>query len=114
MENDYQKYSPETEELLDKLGIAYVWRDSCVNVLVEVKQCMRNDFYSYYPVLEYFSACRGIQKLWKECQYQRESLLLDKYFLKYKEIEQSINQNLTNNNKYNANKTGSIKNAFTI
>lgn len=83
MEDDYKKYSAKTLQKLDRMGISYVWRDSCLDILVELRKCMRIDFLSYFVVLNHFSNCKGIQKLWKECEYNRETKLLDKYFNLY-------------------------------
>lgn len=84
MEKDYNKYDKKTKDLLDELGIEYVWRDSCVNYLVETKKCMKNDFTAGLPLLNYLSICKGVQDLWKECQKDREIQLLDQYFVKYR------------------------------
>ncbi len=96
MEEDYKEYSDKTEKLLDKLGIQYVWRDSCLDILVELRKCIRSDFLSYFKFLDNFSNCKGIQKLWRECEYNRESKLLDKYFTIYesksKELMGEINK----------------------
>lgn len=83
MEDDYKEYSEKTEIKIDRLGINYVWRDSCLDILIELRKCMRLDFLSYFPLLDNFSNCKGIQKLWKTCEYERESKLLDKYFTFY-------------------------------
>ena len=90
MDKDYKKYSEKTEKQLDKLGISYVWRDSCVDVLVELKQCMKNDFLSYFSVLDSISVCKGIQNLWKDCEYNRESILLNKFFTYYEDKQDQI------------------------
>ena len=90
MDKDYKKFSEKTEKQLDKLGISYVWRDSCVDILVELKTCMKNDFLSYFSVLDSISVCKGIQNLWKDCQYNRESELLNKYFTYYENKQNEI------------------------
>jgi len=90
MDRDYKKFSEKTEKQLDKLGISYVWRDSCVDILVELKTCMKNDFLSYFSVLDSISVCKGIQNLWKDCQYNRESELLNKYFTYYENKQNQI------------------------
>lgn len=90
MDKDYKKFSEKTEKQLDKLGISYVWRDSCVDILVELKTCMKNDFLSYFSVLDSISVCKGIQKLWKDCEYNRESELLNKYFTYYENKQNEI------------------------
>lgn len=90
MDKDYKKFSEKTEKQLDKLGISYVWRDSCVDILVELKTCMKNDFLSYFSVLDSISVCKGIQNLWKDCQYNRESELLNKYFTYYENKQNQI------------------------
>ena len=90
MDKDYKKFSEKTEKQLDKLGISYVWRDSCVDVLVELKSCMKNDFLSYFSILDSISVCKGIQNLWKDCQYNREIELLDKYFTYYENKQNEI------------------------
>lgn len=90
MDKDYKKFSEKTEKQLDKLGISYVWRDSCVDILVELKTCMKNDFLSYFPLLDSISVCKGIQNLWKDCQYNRESELLNKYFTYYENKQNEI------------------------
>jgi len=90
MDEDYKEYSQEKQKVFDKLGISYVWRDSCVDILVELRTCMKNDYLSYFTVLDSFSICKGIQKLWKECQYNRESKLLNTYLSKFEIIEKEI------------------------
>jgi hypothetical protein len=90
MEEDYKEYSEASEMQLDKLGISYVWRDSCVDILVELKKCMKNDFLSYFYLLDSFSVCKGIQNLWKECEYNRESNLLNKYFTIYEKKQKEL------------------------
>lgn len=92
MEEDYKVYDQKTNELLDELGIDFVWRDSCVDVLVEVKKCMKNDFTSALPVVYRLSECKGIQDLWKECEKNREIKLLDQYFVKYKQYEKLLKE----------------------
>ena len=94
MEDDFRVFSKETTEKLDELGIEYVWRDSCVDILVETKKCMKNDFTSGIYILNHLSVCKGIQDLWNECQKNRELKLMDKYFIKYKKIEENINKKL--------------------
>lgn len=90
MDKDFKKYSEKTEKQLDKLGISYVWRDSCVDVLVELKTCMKNDFLSYFYLLDSLSVCKGIQKLWKDCEYNRETELLNKYFTYYESKQNDL------------------------
>lgn len=89
MEEDYKSYSENTEKQLDKFGINYVWRDNCVEILLEMRKCMMNDYLSYFIILDSFSVCKGIQKLWKDCQYNRESQLMDKYFTLYGMYDQN-------------------------
>ena len=55
MEDDYKEYSQKTEMKLNKLGINYVWRDSCLDILIELRKCMKLDFMSYFPILDNFS-----------------------------------------------------------
>ena len=102
MEDDYKIYSPKIEETLDELGIDYVWRDSCVDVLIETKKCMKSDFTSSMMVLNRLSLCKGIQDLWKDCEKNREIKLLDVYFTKYTSYEKTISE------------TNSIETASTI
>ena len=90
MDEDYKEYSQEKQKVFDKLGISYVWRDSCVDILVELRTCMKNDYLSYFTVLDSFSICKGIQKLWKECQYNLQSKLLNTYLSKFEIIEKEI------------------------
>lgn len=90
MEEDYILFSKEKEQLLDELGIDYVWRDSCVDMLIETKRCMKSDFKSGLPILNKLSICKGIQDLWKDCEKKREIKLHDSYFLKFKYIEETI------------------------
>jgi len=92
MEEDYTSYSYEKEQLLDELGIDYVWRDSCVDMLIETKKCMKGDFKSGLPILNKLSICKGIQDLWKDCEKKRELKLQDSYFLKFKYIEEEIDK----------------------
>ena len=98
MEDDYKDYSDKTLKMLDKLGVQYVWRDSCLDVLVELRKCIRTDFLSYFSLLNHFSNCKGIQKLWKECEYKRETKLLDKYFTLY---ERKARELMDEKNKQN-------------
>lgn len=90
MDEDYQTFGEEQTKQMDKLGINYVWRDSCVHILIQMKICMKNDYLSYFTFFENFSECKGIQKLWKDCEFNRESMLLDKYFNKYSEMEKKV------------------------
>jgi hypothetical protein len=90
MDKDFKKYSEKTEKQLDKLGISYVYRDSCVDVLVELKSCMKNDFLSYFYILDSLSVCKGIQNLWKDCEYNRETELLNKYFTYYESKQNDL------------------------
>lgn len=98
MENDFRRFSKEASETMDELGIAFQWRDSCVDILVELRKCMKNDYLSSYPVLNYFSVCKGIQDLWKKCEKDRELKLLDKYFSMYKTIENDLKKRKDSSN----------------
>jgi hypothetical protein len=105
MEEDYKEYSDSTLKMLDRMGIQYVWRDSCLDILVELRKCNRTDFLSYFFILDNFSNCKGIQKLWKECEYNRESKLMDKYFTIYeKKAKELMEEKKKGNNNYLKNK----------
>ena len=52
MEEDYKIFSNNQIKQMDRLGINYVWRDSCVDILVELRQCMMNDYLSYFYLLD--------------------------------------------------------------
>jgi hypothetical protein len=93
MEEDYKVYSQEQVKQMDKLGINYVWRDSCVDILLELRQCMVNDYLSYFYILDSLSVCKGIQKLWKDCQYNRETRLQDIYFTAYEKKQKELFKN---------------------
>lgn len=92
MENDYVVYSKEKSAMLDELGIDYVWRDSCVDILVETKKCMKSDFKSGIPILSTLSICKGIQDMWRSCEKSREINLLDQYFIKYKDLASKLTE----------------------
>lgn len=94
MEEDYKLYDEKTEKLLDDLEINYVWRDSCIHLLVETKKCIKNDFTSTIPILNNLSICKGVQDLWKSCEKGREIKLLDEYFVKYKSYETLLKEKL--------------------
>jgi hypothetical protein len=98
MQEDYKNYTANTKKKLDKMGISYVWRDSCVDILLELRNCMRIDFLAYFPIIDNFSNCKGIQKLWKQCQYERESKLLDRYFTFYeRKTRELLDDNIKKN-----------------
>lgn len=90
MEEDYFDVTPKKEQLLDELGIEYHWRDSCVNLLVDVKRCMKNDYKSTIPIINRLSFCKPIQDKWKKCEKDRELKLLDTYVTKYKTYQENL------------------------
>ncbi|CAG9318644.1 unnamed protein product [Blepharisma stoltei] len=66
MERDYFPISDTEKEELDKLGITYRWRDSCLPQKKEEKLCkMQHNLFWFYYCKEQISA-------WKNCEADRE------------------------------------------
>lgn len=74
----------------DLLGIEYVWRDSCVKNLIELKKCVKIDVKATIPIIDRLSSCNGIQNLWKECEKKREFELMNVYFTKFDKLKEKI------------------------
>jgi hypothetical protein len=86
MENDYI-HSEQSHEVMDKLGIGYQWRDSCANLLIDLKKCKRCDYFSTIRLLNPYSSCYELERLYDKCQFNREMQLASKFFTNYERKE---------------------------
>ena len=86
MEEDY-KHSEKDNEIMDKLGISYQWRDSCAGFLIDLKKCKKNDYFSSLKLFSKYSTCYGLAKMWEKCEFDRELKLASKFFTNYEKKE---------------------------
>jgi hypothetical protein len=97
MDDDYI-HSPDSHKLMDRLGIAYQWRDSCVNLLIDLKKCKQMDYFTSISILKQFSSCYELEKLYEKCQFNRESNLASKFFTNYERKEKEYIDKITKKN----------------
>jgi hypothetical protein len=97
MENDYI-HTPEAHDLMDKLGIAYQWRDSCANLLIDLKKCKKVDYFASIRILNPYSSCYELDRLYDKCQFNREMQLASKFFTNYEKKEKEYVEKLKNKN----------------
>jgi hypothetical protein len=86
MDDDY-KHTDKDNELMDKLGVSYQWRDSCVHLLIDLKKCKKNDYFSSLRILSSYSTCHELAKMWERCEFNRELQLASKFFTNYEKKE---------------------------
>jgi hypothetical protein len=57
-----------------------------------MKICIRNDWKTNYVILEKFSDCKGMEEIWKKCQFDREYKLNRLYSSKYSILDSENNE----------------------
>jgi hypothetical protein len=98
MENDYL-HSASQHEVMDKLGIAYQWRDSCANLLIDLKKCKKMDYFGSIRILNAYSSCYELERLYDKCQFEREQKLTSKFFTNYEKKEKEYIEKLKKKQK---------------
>jgi hypothetical protein len=98
MENDYV-HSKESHKIMDNLGISYQWRDSCVNLLIDLKKCKKVDYFAGVGFLFPYSSCFELEKLYDKCQFNREMELASKFFTNYEKKEKEYIEKIKKVNK---------------
>ena len=93
MQNDYI-HTKEAGLQMDALGISYQWRDSCVNLLIDLKKCKKVDYFGSITFLNPYSSCFELEKLYDKCQFEREMELTSKFFTNYEKKEKEYIQKL--------------------
>ncbi len=78
MNKDYQPSQKYSLAEIQQFDIPYMLQDSCVDFLYELKVCQSEE-QNIFKTLGVFSGCKKQQRLFKNCQKQREREITDKY-----------------------------------
>lgn len=57
-----------------------------------MKICLKNDWKTNYVILEKFSECKGMEEIWKKCEFERELKLNKLYLSKYSILASENNE----------------------
>lgn len=87
MENDYFKITDQEKEELDRLGITYRWRDSCLATKKQERLCKEENKWTG------FWKCKDKVSEWQKCQQEREKAIvnIENLVLQPLEVRKSLN-----------------------